>query len=266
MDRELLARAAVLLRCPGCQAAALEPAGAALRCGACDRLVPDGGGWLDFLGRPAERPTLGQRLFLNRWGARAYALLRESPVAWLANGRTFRREVELLSSWLALRPDARILDVPCGQGNFTASFARSCPEGLVLALDLSEAQLALARERLRRERLPNVVLVRGSALDLPVRGGAVDAVASCGGLHLYPDVPRAIAEMRRALRAQGTVAGLTFLAHRDAVRDPLERAASRLGLATAFDFDDLGRRFAEAGFSDWEWDGSGVVAYFAARA
>jgi SAM-dependent methyltransferase len=262
----LLEEVAPAFRCPRCRAAALRVGDGGLRCESCGHLVPNDDGVLDFIGDPSATPTIGQRIFLHPFGARAYSALREGPAAWLFAGRTFRAEVELLAGWLSVDGAARVLDAPCGQGNFTAPLARRVTGGgAVIALDLSGAMLALARDRLRRDRVDNVVLVRGSALDLPLADGALDAAQSCGGLHLYPDVPRALGELRRVLRSGGAVAGLTALRHRGRL-GRLEALGARPLAVTTFDFDQLGEEVRAAGFRAWRWQGRGVIGYFAARA
>lgn len=259
-----LDRAAPAFRCARCHAAKLQ-ADDGLRCDACGVLMPVRDGFVDALEAPPERVSLGQRFFFASRGARLYASLREGAIARLANRQTFEREAQHLLRDLDLPPDARVLDVPCGQGNFTEVVARAVPRGLAIGLDLSAAMLALARARFTGAGLSNVVLVRGSALALPFVDGAFDAVSACGGLHLYPDVERAIAETFRVLRPGGRVAGLTFRSRPGLVHGAVERAIGRFGGVTAFDFDELGQRFERAGFADFRWQGTALIGWFSAR-
>jgi ubiquinone/menaquinone biosynthesis C-methylase UbiE len=207
---------------------------------------------------------LGQRFFFSAVGARAYPAVRESPATWLVTGRTFSEERQWLLHALAPPPDAVVLDVPCGQGNFTAAIARTLPDGAVIGVDLSERQLALAARRVEREQLDQVLLLRASALQLPLADDSVAGLSSCGGLHLYPDVPLAITEMARVLTPGRAAAGLTFVAHRGGWGRLARAAARALGIR-AFDFDELGAGFAAAGFEGWRYSGRGLVAWFAAR-
>jgi SAM-dependent methyltransferase len=264
---EALARAALRLRCTACGAAGLEPSDGDLACRGCGRRFRERNGWFDMLRAEPERPSLGQRFFFNAFGARAYAGLREGLPGELLCGVSFHEEVAWLVESLEIEDEAIVLDVPCGQGNFTAALAKARPRGVVVGVDLSSTQLALAAERLRADRLSNALLMRGNALDLPVADGGADAVSAPGGLHLYPDVPAAIGEMRRVLAPARRAAGLTFLAH-DA------SAAWRLGDhvvrgifgVQSFDFEELGEQFARGGFCDYRWHGRRLVAWFSARA
>lgn len=264
---ERLARAAPRLRCTACGTAGLESAAHGLICRACGRRFAKHRGWYDMLRTEPDHPSLGQRLFFNAVAARAYAVLREGPAGTRISGLSFHEEVEWVMEALQLDEDAVVLDVPCGQGNFTVALARALPRGVVIGVDLSATQLALAAQRLRSNQLSNAVLLRGNALDLPVGDGAVDAVSAPGGLHLYPDVRSAISEMRRTLTPGRPVAGLTFLSHDESPAWRLgDRAIGRLFGVRGFDFEELGEQFAAGGFGDYRWRGRHLVGWFSARA
>ncbi|MFL5857210.1 MAG: class I SAM-dependent methyltransferase [Solirubrobacteraceae bacterium] len=98
-------------------------------------------------------------------------------------------EVDRVVSLIAALPAARTLDVACGTGFLTRHL-----EGFVVGLDASSAMVAIAQER-----LPNGVVVRGDALDLPFADGAFDRVLTG---HFYGHLPggegeRFLAEARR---------------------------------------------------------------------
>ena len=98
-------------------------------------------------------------------------------------------EVDRVLSLIAAFPAARTLDVACGTGFLTCHL-----KGFVVGLDASFAMVAIAQER-----LPNGVVVRGDALDLPFADGAFDRVLTG---HFYGHLPgaereRFLAEARR---------------------------------------------------------------------
>jgi SAM-dependent methyltransferase len=109
-----------------------------------------------------------------------------SPYRWLAR---------------AVSPDATIvLDVACGSGPMSRELAQ---EGrIVVGLDISEHELALAAER------GPGPWVRGDGLALPFADGSVDAVTSSMGLVVMTPFSRAIAEIARVLRPGGVLAGI----------------------------------------------------------
>jgi len=63
-----------------------------------------------------------------------------------------RREVDFIITVLQLKPEARVLDLCCGQGRHSLELAR---RGFrVVGVDLSEALLYVAQQRAEREGLP----------------------------------------------------------------------------------------------------------------
>lgn len=216
---------------------------------------------------PVERLTLGQRVFFHDLSARLYVISREGRFARLLNGHASVEDYPHLVEALDLADDSTVLDVPCGQGNVTEAIARVLPRGRVIALDLSNTMLRLARSRLERSGLlQRATLVRANAQQLPLEDASIDAISACAGLHLFPDPDRAIEEMRRVLRPGGRVAGLVFVNQTETVPKLIQAAVRRVSGMISFDFDELGRRFEARGFGDWQWHRAGIVGYFQARA
>jgi ubiquinone/menaquinone biosynthesis C-methylase UbiE len=94
-----------------------------------------------------------------------------------------------------------VLDVACGTGILARTAAdRAAPAGRVVGLDLNEGMLAVA-QRLR----PDLEWQRGDAADLPFADSTFDAVLCQSALMFFPDPSRALAEMSRVCRPDGTV-------------------------------------------------------------
>ncbi|HLK11862.1 MAG TPA: methyltransferase domain-containing protein [Candidatus Binatia bacterium] len=95
----------------------------------------------------------------------------------------------------------RVLEVGCGIGTDTVSFARAGAD--VTAVDLSGVSLGITRDRLAAYGL-TAKLVQGSAEDLGFLPEAhFDLVYSFGVVHHTPHPERAIAGMRRVLAPGG---------------------------------------------------------------
>jgi SAM-dependent methyltransferase len=99
--------------------------------------------------------------------------------------------------------DARVLDIGCGDGVWTALAAQRTTRGAVFGLDYSLGMLEALHER-----LANVPRVQADANVLPVRTGAVDVVLAMWMLY-HVDRDRAVAECRRVLRRGGKLIAAT---------------------------------------------------------
>lgn len=114
-------------------------------------------------------------------------------------------------SYLPSQFDGILLDVPVGTGLFTCSLYARFPNATIIAIDYSMGMLQKARHRFQQHSLNNVFLLRADIAHLPVRDAAIHIVLSMNGLHAFPDKERAIAEMRRVLRKQGTLIACCYV-------------------------------------------------------
>ncbi|TVQ60611.1 MAG: methyltransferase domain-containing protein [Phycisphaerales bacterium] len=143
-----------------------------------------------------------------------------------------------------LRPDWVVADLGCGTGN--ASEVLEPWVERVIAVDLSEPMLDAARKRLgERDR---VEFRTGPLEKLPLADGSVDAAVCLLVLHHVAEPGKAIAEIRRVLRASrsGGVALIVDMVEHDRERyrdlmghqhlgfrtEELEELMSRAGFAT----------------------------------
>ena len=102
-----------------------------------------------------------------------------------------------------LRPGMRVVDLGCGVGLVTAWLAGLVgPEGHVVGIDASAAQLAQARERLPTGGT-NVSFVEASATDTGLPPASFDLVYCRFLLIHLPEPERALAEMRSLLKPDG---------------------------------------------------------------
>jgi SAM-dependent methyltransferase len=92
------------------------------------------------------------------------------------------------------QPAGRLLDVGCGGGSHTATFAEAGWEPV--GLDLSQAQLELARER-------GCEVVLGRAESLPFDDASFDAAVSLWTHTDVEDWPAVLREARRVVRTGG---------------------------------------------------------------
>lgn len=167
-------------------------------------------GYLDLLDE--ADPTgghPGQRLMVSR----ALPLIYERVWRPLggrllmgARGPGMGGEHRIALQMLALSQSDRVLDLACGTGSFTRSFARVARDGLVVAVDASRTMLARA---VRDTDADNVAYLLADACALPFRDGSFDAVCCFAALYLIERPMRAVDEIVRVLAPGGRVALLS---------------------------------------------------------
>jgi SAM-dependent methyltransferase len=105
-----------------------------------------------------------------------------------------------------LKRGMRVADIGCGVATVTQMLAELVgPEGDVVGVDLSGAQLAQARQRIDSAGLTNICLVEASASDTGLPPASFDMVY-CRFLLLHlPNPAAALREMYRLLKPGGTL-------------------------------------------------------------
>ncbi|HEX6657861.1 MAG TPA: methyltransferase domain-containing protein [Ilumatobacter sp.] len=107
-----------------------------------------------------------------------------------------------LAEAAAVKPGDAVLDVACGTGIVARTAADIVgSEGRVVGVDLNAAMLAVAA-RVR----PDIEWRQGDVAQLPFSDAEFDAVLCQMALMFFPDRARALGEMRRVIRPDGTVA------------------------------------------------------------
>jgi len=104
---------------------------------------------------------------------------------------------------LNLRPGATVVDIACGTGlNFPIIEKIIGPGGQIIGVDLTDAMLACARQRVKAHGWNNVTLVQSDAAEytFPSR---VDAVMSTYAMSQVPECAQVIAHGAAALSAGG---------------------------------------------------------------
>jgi ubiquinone/menaquinone biosynthesis C-methylase UbiE len=94
-----------------------------------------------------------------------------------------------------------VLDLGCGGGH--VSFRMAPWVASVVAYDLSEDMLRAVAREAARLNLRNIACERGAVERLPFADAGFDVVASRFSAHHWHDVPQALREARRVLKAGG---------------------------------------------------------------
>lgn len=100
---------------------------------------------------------------------------------------------------------SRVLEVGCGVGAQTVPLARHCPDGAIVAVDVSAASIAAAAARADAAGLRDVEFVHADIFDLPFEPASFDHLFICFVLEHLPRPLEALRRLMPLLRAGGTV-------------------------------------------------------------
>jgi demethylmenaquinone methyltransferase/2-methoxy-6-polyprenyl-1,4-benzoquinol methylase len=135
---------------------------------------------------------------------------------------------------LGLRPGDTVVDMACGTGlNFALLEESIGPAGRIVGVDLTDAMLAQASARIRKNEWSNVELVQADAVEFefPAR---VDAILSTYALSQVPQCGEVIAHGAAALSEGGRWAVLDLK-----VPDRTPRWISRVGTSVVGQFASI---------------------------
>lgn len=102
-----------------------------------------------------------------------------------------------------LAQGSKLLDLGCGSGPVACKIATTNPGTFVLGVDLSEAMIRRARERL--QDMPNLAFERGDAMNLFLPPEYFDLAISVASIKHWPDQSRGLSEMRRVCKTGGSI-------------------------------------------------------------
>lgn len=112
---------------------------------------------------------------------------------------------------MQLPADARVLDLCAGTADFAMAAAEGSSRIQVVGVDFAAAMLAIGRDKLRKAALGHRVrLVRGDALNIPVRDGWADGATIGFGIRNIVDPIAALRELARVIKPGGRLAILEF--------------------------------------------------------
>ncbi len=100
-----------------------------------------------------------------------------------------------------------ILDVGCGTGSLTFTIANTTKASKIVGIDRSEGFIEYVRST---NTDPRVTFEVGDAQQLPYPEASFDKSLSLLVIHVVPEPPQAVAEMRRVTRPGGMVALCTW--------------------------------------------------------
>jgi len=164
---------------------------------------------------------------------------------------------------MGLAPGDGVLDVACGNGNFSRGFARTVgPEGLVVGLDVSQTMLARAVADTPGEE---VAYVRGDVAAPIFRERSFDAICCFAAFHLLAEPMHALDRMTGLLTPGGRIALFTTARPRSAPLRTVQDVATARSGVVMFDQDEVAGALRSRGFEDVRQRVTGVTQFVGGR-
>jgi SAM-dependent methyltransferase len=141
------------------------------------------------------------------WAERAAAWRRWHPILteW------WRSLTDLIVERADIRPGMAVLDLASGTGEPALTIAPLVgPEGSVTATDVIPEMVAIAADHAAEAGRTNMHFREADAEALPFADASFDRVTCRLGVMYFPEVPRALREVRRVLRPGGRAVFVTW--------------------------------------------------------
>lgn len=120
--------------------------------------------------------------------------------------RRFIQKPETIADRMHIEPGMTVLEIGPGKGSYTIAVAKRVqPGGKVYAVDIQEAVIRKLEQRLRREKVDNVIPRVDDAYDLGFPDRSIDRVFAVACLPEIPEPVRALKEFHRVLKDNGLV-------------------------------------------------------------
>jgi ubiquinone/menaquinone biosynthesis C-methylase UbiE len=115
-----------------------------------------------------------------------------------------RERLPQLVSMFHLQEGAKILDVGAGTGGIVPYLLEAIgPEGSIWAIDFAEEMVKIGRNKFHKES--RVIFELAPVEDLPYKDRFFDHIVCFGAFPHFDDKRKALEEMGRALKSQGTL-------------------------------------------------------------
>jgi ubiquinone/menaquinone biosynthesis C-methylase UbiE len=115
-----------------------------------------------------------------------------------------RERLPQLVSLFQLQRGAKILDVGAGTGGIIPYLLEAIgPEGSLWAVDFAEEMVKIGRKKFQKES--RVIFELAPVEDLPYKDGFFDQIVCFGAFPHFEDKGKALEEMNRVLKSQGTL-------------------------------------------------------------
>ncbi|MEL6382333.1 MAG: methyltransferase domain-containing protein [Cyanobacteria bacterium J06626_18] len=108
-----------------------------------------------------------------------------------------------LLDWAHIAPQASVLDVACGTGEFERLLMEQHPQQSIVGVDFAPKMLAIARQKCKTA--PNLRFQEASAAALPWQTSQFNVVVCANAFHYFDQPETVLAEIQRVLHPNGRV-------------------------------------------------------------
>jgi len=137
--------------------------------------------------------------------------LHEPYERFYDNLKFIHKPAERLVVYAKLSPGQQILDVACGTGLATMAAAKVVGDtGRVIGIDIANKWLDVAKEKAASADQSNIEYHVGDAEVLEFDDRCFDVIICASSIFYFKDIPKALQEWHRVLKAGGTVAFTSF--------------------------------------------------------
>ena len=115
---------------------------------------------------------------------------------------------QLLIDELDPKEEDWVLDVGTGTGRLGLQLSGLVPNGSMTGIDSGYGMLRVAKEKIQKLQLENVLIVQGRSEDLPFANQSFDAACFMLSLHHFTSPKRSMEEIHRTLKNRGRLVSL----------------------------------------------------------
>jgi len=176
----------------------------------------------------------------------------------IADEESYKKKLQVTQTYFS--PNMKVLEIGCGTGG--TSLIHASYVNHILATDISQKMVDIARKKAAEAKVTNVEFKRASVQELDIPAASMDAVLGLSILHLLPDKDNVIQQVHSWLKPGGIfVTSTVCAADMGMAKQLLMRSVVPIGQFfgllpsfVAFTKKDLKESLEKAGFHiDYEW-------------
>ena len=160
------------------------------------------------------------------------AFLLDNPI------RKFILTPQKLADYLHLNDNSKVLEIGSGPGYFSLEVSRRLKNGYLVLYDIQHEMLLKCKKKLSENKIQNVFLIQGDAINLPLKSDSFDVVFLVTVLGEVPDPKKCLLAIHKSLRNGGTLSITEMKGDPDLITaDELRKMAAHCGFEYFEDYD-----------------------------